>query len=137
MRRSGPIDFPDNRISRTAFRHSITSANVFGDQSMKIASAIGMLICTLALAGPNPNRVWETSTYEGFREGTFDSSGANLYVSRKGIVQTIHRFDVNQDGYFDLVFSNTHDRGHRLPAFQYRMRNGNRQDFSRREYPGA
>ena len=59
---------------------------------------------------------WVTHGFEAFRQGTFGAGGTNLYVSRRGTVQTIHRFDVNNDGFYDLVFSNTHDRTHVLPA---------------------
>lgn len=82
-------------------------------------------------------QVWETSGFEDFREGEFDSAGANLYVSKKGVVQTVHRFDVNQDGFFDLVFANTHDRAHDVPSYQYRFKAGSRNDFTKIEYPGA
>lgn len=59
---------------------------------------------------------WTHSTFEDFRAGTFGNSGQNLYVSRGGQVQTIRRFDINQNNYIDLVFNNTHDWYHDLPA---------------------
>ena len=50
--------------------------------------------------------------HEGFdalSRGELENAGENLYVSRKGRVQLIHRWDLNNDGYYDLVFSNTHN----------------------------
>ena len=55
-------------------------------------------------------------TFEDFAAGRLDAAGQNLYVSRDGAVRTIHRFDLNQDGFIDLVFNNTHDRRSFIPA---------------------
>ncbi len=67
---------------------------------------------------------WITEGYDAFRKGQFDSAGVNLYVSRKGIVQTVHRFDVNNDGYFDLIFNNTHDLVYVTPSYGYQFGRG-------------
>lgn len=101
-----------------------------------------LLLCFLlplfgiaAKSPERPARVWETKGFEAFQKGQFDASGANLYVSRKGVVQTIHRFDLNNDGYFDLVFNNTHDLVYRLPAYEYRFKKDDRKP-TRFDYPG-
>src|SRR5690242_18390400 len=68
---------------------------------------------------PERSRVWHSWEQRGFRDfarGTFDASGANLYVSAKGVLQLINRWDLNQDGYLDLFFSNTHDVNYVQPA---------------------
>jgi hypothetical protein len=70
---------------------------------------------------------WRTEGFEAFRSGTFDSSGANLYVSRQGNLETIHKLDVNSDGYIDVLFNNTHDIAYVVPAFEY--------DFHGRDNP--
>ena len=44
---------------------------------------------------------WVEASFEDFRDGTFDASGQNLFVSAQGRVRTIHRFDLNQDGHLD------------------------------------
>ena len=82
-------------------------------------------------------KIWETSGFEGFRQGDFGSGGSNLYVSKKGTVQTINRFDLNQDGYFDLLFASTHDRIHMVPAYQYRFKERSRKDYGLFQYPGV
>lgn len=51
--------------------------------------------------------------YEAFAAGTFGNGGQNLYVSRKGVLQRIFRFDVNADGFPDIVFVNSQDMGER------------------------
>ena len=52
---------------------------------------------------------WVQDSFEDFIGGQFDSSGLNLYVTRKGTVETVNRFDLNGDGYLDLVFNSSHD----------------------------
>ena len=50
--------------------------------------------------------------HEGFKDfskGEFEHSGQNIYVSRGGRIQLIHRWDLNNDGYYEFVFSNTHN----------------------------
>jgi hypothetical protein len=80
---------------------------------------------------------WVTEGYESFRKGRFDSSGVNLYVSRNGTVQTVHRFDVNNDGYPDLIFNNTHDLAYTVPSFAYEFQHGSRKNPALTEFPGS
>ena len=47
--------------------------------------------------------------WEGLKQGSFGDSGANTYVSRRGRVQTINRWDLNGDGELDLVFTQDHN----------------------------
>ena len=54
--------------------------------------------------------------FEDFSKGTLGSGGQNLYVARDGSLRTINRFDLNNDGYLDLVFNCTHDTYQMLPA---------------------
>ena len=63
---------------------------------------------------------WITKGFESFRTGSFGNGGHNLYVSRSGVLQRIHRFDTNQNGYFDLLFVNSQDFNERPPARQWR-----------------
>lgn len=55
-------------------------------------------------------------TFEDFAKGTLDASGQDLYISRDGTIRTIHRFDLNQDGFLDLIFNSTHDFTNFVPA---------------------
>ncbi len=65
--------------------------------------------------------VWTEDSFEDFADGVLDSGGQNLYVSRDGKVRTIHRFDLNRDGYIDLLFNGTHDEHAFLPATASRV----------------
>jgi hypothetical protein len=78
-----------------------------------MAAAAGA-VCTLV--GAESIR---QSGFESFHSGTFGSGGANLYVSRKGGVQVINRWDLNNDGYNDVLISNDHDNFEIVDAFIY------------------
>ena len=47
--------------------------------------------------------------FEDFSQGQMGNAGQNLYGSRSGRLQLINRWDLNNDGYYDLVFANTHN----------------------------
>lgn len=59
---------------------------------------------------------WVDNTFEDFSKGYFDDSGQNIYVSKKGEIRTIRKFDLNNDGYIDLIFNSTHDDDSGVPA---------------------
>ncbi len=54
--------------------------------------------------------------FETLSKGTFENGGQNLYVSHNGVLQRIWRFDVNNDGYVDLLIANSHDYNERPKA---------------------
>jgi hypothetical protein len=68
-----------------------------------------LVIKIVSERGIQASVTWIQDSYEDFIGGQFDSSGANLYATRKGTIETINRFDLNGDGYLDLVFNSSHD----------------------------
>jgi hypothetical protein len=66
---------------------------------------------------PQPWLVHASS--EDFRKGTFGDSGVNTYVSATGGVQMIHRWDLNSDGYLDLVVGQSHNASDNKDALLY------------------
>jgi hypothetical protein len=70
--------------------------------------AAALLLIAAADAGQHAFEIVHEG-FDAFSRGEFDHSGANLYVSRKGRVQLINRWDLNSDGFHDFVFSNTHN----------------------------
>lgn len=72
---------------------------------MWLSIIILLVVCASVLA----DGTWVEDNFEDFRDGTFDAAGQNLYATRKGQIKTIHRFDLNRDGYHDLVFNSSHD----------------------------
>ena len=76
----------------------------------RFSPLLALLALWLAAAFPVMRaQSWIEDSFEDFADGRPDASGQNIYVSRDGTVRTIHRFDLNQDGYLDLIFNNTHD----------------------------
>lgn len=63
--------------------------------------------------------VWKEGGFEDFSDGTFGNGGQNIYVSRAGVLQRIHRFDIDGDGYVDLLFANSQDMNERPPIYVY------------------
>ena len=73
-----------------------------------------------AMAAPNSDSVSIVQKgFEGLKHGSFGDSGANTYVSAKGNLQTIHRWDLNRDGEIDLVFTQDHNHDYSPDAMIY------------------
>lgn len=51
---------------------------------------------------------WQLEGFEALSKGTLGNGGQNLYVSKKGVLQRIWQFDVNNDGWTDLPIANSH-----------------------------
>ncbi len=62
---------------------------------------------------------WKTVGFDGFSKGTMENGGQNLYVSKKGVLQRIFQYDVNGDGYPDLLFANSQSMFERPPVYLY------------------
>ena len=75
--------------------------------------------------------VWRETTFADFVDGTFDDAGANMYVSHKGRIQTVNRWDVNNDGHIDILCANSHPLVEMLDMSIYW---GNGADFSIRNH---
>jgi len=73
-----------------------------------------------AMAAPNSDSVSIVQKgFEGLRHGSFGDAGANTYVSAKGNIETIHRWDLNRDGELDLVFTQDHNHDYTPDAMIY------------------
>ena len=62
------------------------------------------------VVGDPPRKAWITEGFDAFRRGTFGNAGQNLYVSKAGVLQRIYQYDLDKNGYFDLVFANCQDQ---------------------------
>lgn len=62
---------------------------------------------------------WITEGFEGFSKGTMENGGQNLYVSRKGILQRIFQYDINGDGFADLLFACSQSMYERPPLYVF------------------
>jgi len=87
----------------------------------------GVILLLLFSSSLLGQQVWSEKSFEDFADGTFDDAGANMYVSHNGRVQAINRWDVNKDGYVDMLCVNSHSLVEMLDMSIYW---GNGKDFS-------
>jgi hypothetical protein len=84
-----------------------------GRAGARVAGVAGcilfVLVGLLQSSGTKDAPTWVQDSFEEFSQGQFGGSGVNLYATRKGTVETVNRFDLNSDGYLDLVFNSSHD----------------------------
>ena len=78
---------------------------------------------------------WVHRGFEAFAAGSFEDGGSNLYVNAHGIIETIHRTDVDNDGYVDIVLPNAQGYNERGPTWIYKPGPGDGSDWERRELP--
>ena len=62
---------------------------------------------------------WITEGFEGFSGGTVGDAGYNLYVSKRGALQRIQRFDLTGNGYVDLFFNNSQSHWEQAKTLVY------------------
>lgn len=88
----------------------------------------GVLLCTWCLpfscvlpvrAGAPAEHRWTTEGFAGFSHGTFGASGANLYASAQGKLEMINLFDLNRDGFLDILFNQSHDYNTKVDSVIY------------------
>ena len=66
-----------------------------------------------------PRKTWVTEGFDAFRCGTFGNAGQNVYVSKAGVLQRIYQYDLDKNGYFDLVFANCQNHHESAPSYVY------------------
>lgn len=62
---------------------------------------------------------WEKRGFDEFMKGSLGNGGQNIYVSRAGVLQRIHQYDITGNGYPDLIYSNSQSMGERPPLTVY------------------
>ena len=62
---------------------------------------------------------WTVSSFLEFSRGTLGDAGANTYVTAAGEVKLINLWDLNRDGFIDIVLPNTHDNNEQIDLFIY------------------
>ena len=97
---------------------------------------IGLLAAMAAVTSAESAESWVEGTFEDFRDGTFLDGGSNLYVSAKGRMQIINRWDLNDDGFPDLVLPGGHRHTERENTRIYLNRGENIDGRSRIDIPG-
>jgi hypothetical protein len=70
-----------------------------------------------------------------FAVGNYDNGGDNLYLNAKGEIETIHRYDTNNNGHVDLILPNSHGYLERGPTWIYTQLGHDGSSWPRRELP--
>ena len=71
------------------------------------------------LCGCASYTTWTTKGFEDFNKGSFGNGGQNLYVSKAGVLQRIYQYDLDKNGFFDLVFCNAQEDHESANSFIY------------------
>ena len=76
-------------------------------------------LATTALAG-DEYETWITHTsHEDFAAGRIGDGGTNLYIARSGRLEMIYRWDLNNDGYLDVLVIQDHNPLENTDALVY------------------
>ncbi|MGE0758075.1 MAG: FG-GAP repeat domain-containing protein, partial [Pirellulaceae bacterium] len=98
-------------------RAPVPSRAARSERSARNYAALLVVLSWLSgVSVPAAAQTWVEDSFDDFADGRLDGAGQNLYVHRDGSVRTIHRFDLNQDGYLDLIFNSTHDNYSAIPS---------------------
>ena len=94
-------------------------AYIFCDQwrLLSFVLAITLLVFSISPVAAQQSHVIRHHGFQEFSKGSFGDGGANIYVSRNGLIQLIPRWDLNQDGYLDLLFNQDHNLIENVDAF--------------------
>ena len=77
-----------------------------------------LIVCALSFSGAAAEEVViRHQSFEDFSKGSWGDSGASVYVSSGGTIQLIPRWDINADGYLDLLISQDHNLVENVDAF--------------------
>lgn len=83
---------------------------------VRIWLGISILLVIFSNSAIVAGQDWIDKSFDDFSAGSFEASGQNLFADKKGGIRAIRRFDLNQDGFIDLLFNNTHDDDVFVPA---------------------
>ena len=94
----------------------------------------------LAYVRPQPSapagRQWTQTTYLDFAGGRLGDGGANTHIAADGSVRLVNRWDLNNDGYLDLVFPSSHDNNHGVDSYVYSGKTSGFDPARRTRLPG-
>ena len=106
---------------------------------MKFRTIISIIILCVGFSQSTvfSQSVWHENSFNDFIDGTFLDAGSNCYVSAKGRIQIITRWDFNNDGNLDVFIPSSQSHTEKENIYIY-LNNGDDVDAkSRTELPAA
>ena len=110
----------DHTVSRVIVVSANRRHSTQGHRPAQCVIALGILVLAVSLDVKGDETWIRHSSFEDFAAGTPEDGGTNLFVSRDGTLQMIHRWDFNNDGYLDLWVGQDHNAVEDVDAFIYR-----------------
>ncbi len=101
-----------------------------------VAMILPGCIAGTACTAQGNDDVWVHGGFKDFSKGRFDDGGSNLYVNAHGVIEMIHRWDVNNDGYADIFLTNSEDHGERAPTRVFSVEPGKQKGWKYQEMSG-
>ncbi len=80
---------------------------------------------------------WTERGFKDFVDGQFLDAGSNLYVSANGRIQIITRWDLNEDGFLDIILPGSQAHTEKENTYIYYNNGGDIDGRSRIEIPGG
>jgi hypothetical protein len=106
------------------------------NKSRSIDIYLRAIITLFIIVGPFSlfaKKAWVHGGYEDFSQGWFENGGANLYVNANGVIEMINNFDVNNDGYADIILANAHGKTEWGPTHVFTVDEGPSDQWKREQ----
>lgn len=87
--------------------------------ALLVSLALSLLLLPLPAQTTADGNTIHHSGFDTFSKGTLGNSGENLYVSWDGRIQAINKWDINKDGYNDVLISSDHNHYEMTDALIY------------------
>lgn len=70
---------------------------------------VPVVSATRGVRGETGRTLWVDDSHADFSRGHLSASGRNFYITAAGSLKQVSRYDLNEDGWADLLFNSAHD----------------------------